>query len=127
MALNNNNRPVFLDLTRIHLPVPAVLSIAHRMTGVLLFLFLPFSIYLLQHSLASETGFAQVMALGDSVLMRAVAILLLWFFFHHLFAGIRYLLIDIDIGVGRESGRKGAWIVLVAAIVVTLFFVTVIL
>jgi len=120
MANNNNNRPVFLNLFRIHLPVTAVLSLAHRGTGVLLFLLIPGLIYLLSLSLESPQGFQQVQSLIQQPVWRSVFILVVWFLAHHLFAGIRYLLIDVDVGVGAEVSRRSSWLVLVAGIVVML-------
>jgi len=120
MANNNNNRPVFLNLFRIHLPVTAVLSLAHRGTGVLLFLLIPGLIYLLGLSLESPQGYQQVLSLVEEPLWRSVLILIAWFLAHHLFAGIRYLLIDIDIGIDTVISRHSSWMVIIAGIVVML-------
>ena len=120
MANNNNNRPVFLNLFRIHLPVTAVLSLAHRFTGVLLFLLIPGLIYLLGLSLESPQGYQQVLSLVEQPLWRSVLILITWFLAHHLFAGIRYLLIDIDIGIDTAISRHSSWMVIIAGIVVML-------
>ena len=117
MRTNNNTRPVFLNLFKIHLPVTAVLSVAHRLTGIFLFLMIPVLIYLLDLSLAGPAGFAHVRALLQEPLWHSLLILLTWFFAHHFFAGIRYLLIDIDIGVRPATGRRSAWVVLAAGIV----------
>ena len=127
MAYNNNKRPVFLNLFRIHLPVTAVLSLAHRATGILLFLLIPVMIYLLHLSVESPQGFHRLQTLVDQPLWRSALILLAWFLAHHLFAGIRYLLIDIDIGVGAAASRRGAWIVLCAGIVVMLMTLVILL
>ena len=117
---NNNNRPVFLNLFRIHLPVTAVLSLAHRATGILLFLLIPGLIYLLGLSVEGPQGFQQVRSLVEQPVWRSVFILMAWFLAHHLFAGIRFLLIDIDIGVDVSASRRGAWLVLVAGVLVML-------
>ena len=60
---HNNNRPVFLDLARIRLPITAIISIAHRMTGIVLFLSIPFAIYLLGLSLSSQQQYNHVQEL----------------------------------------------------------------
>jgi len=119
--LNNNNRPVFLNLFKIHLPVTAVVSVAHRLTGIVLFLLIPVLIYLLDLSLEGPEGFNRVRNLVESPLWHAAMILFGWFLAHHFFAGIRYLLIDIDIGVSAAASRRGAWLVLAASIVTVLF------
>lgn len=120
MTHYNNKRPVFLNLFRIHLPVTAVLSLAHRASGILLFLLIPGLIYLLHLSVESPQGFHQVQALVDQPVWRSVVILLAWILAHHLFAGIRYLLLDIDIGISATASRRGAWVVLCAGILVML-------
>ncbi len=110
--MENNKRPVYLDLTRIDMPVMAVLSMAHRVTGVLMLLTTPLVIYLLDLSLASPQGYESVTSLMDSMLFRLVTFLFLWCFAHHFFAGIRYFMLDLDIGVDVINGRKSAWCVL---------------
>lgn len=111
---------MFLDLKRIHLPVMAVLSLGHRMTGVLMFLAIPFSAYLFNLSLSGPQGYAAVLSLLQQSGVRVLLILLLWSLAHHFFAGIRFLLIDFDIGVDLYRGRRSAWVV-IAAGVLTLF------
>ena len=114
----NARRPVFLDLTRIHLPVTAVISIVHRITGVLFFLFIPLLVYVFALSLSSQQGYEAVSGILDRWLVRLVVVVMLWGFAHHFLAGIRYLLIDIDIGVGRESSRVSAWCVVAGGVMV---------
>ena len=117
--MENKKRPVFLDLTRIDMPVMAVLSVAHRITGILMFLSIPIVIYLLGLSLASPQGYETVTSFFDSGLFRLAVLLLLWCFAHHFFAGIRYFMLDLDIGVDVINGRRSAWCVLGAGLVVT--------
>ena len=114
----NARRPVFLDLTRIHLPVTAVISIVHRITGVLFFLFIPLLVYVFELSLSSQQGYETVSGILDRWPVRLVVVVMLWGFAHHFLAGIRYLLIDIDIGVGRESSRVSAWCVVAGGVMV---------
>jgi len=117
---NKNKRPVFLDLTRIHFPVMAVLSIGHRISGVLLFLAVPFAAWLLHRSLESPAGYAAAATFLDSTVVRGVLALLLWMVAHHFYAGIRYLLLDLGLGVDLVSARRSAWTVIGVAIA-TLF------
>ncbi len=116
--MEDKKRPVFLDLTRIDMPVMAVLSFAHRVTGVLLFLSIPFVIYLLGLSLSSPQGYETVTSLFDSGLFRLGVLIILWCFSHHFFAGIRYFMLDLDIGVNVITGRRSAWCVLGAGLAV---------
>jgi len=117
--MENKKRPVFLDLTRIDMPVMAVLSVAHRITGILMFLSIPIVIYLLGLSLASPQGYETVTSFFDSGLFRLAVLIMLWCFAHHFFAGIRYFMLDLDIGVDVINGRRSAWCVLGAGLVVT--------
>lgn len=108
--------PKFLDLLRIQMPVGAVLSIAHRISGVLLFLALPFMVYLLALSLQGPAGYALAMDRLGSLPVQLLLILLAWSLFHHLLAGIRHLLLDIHIGVEKRTARRSAWLVNLAAL-----------
>lgn len=116
----NDKRPVYLNLLKIRLPLPGIISFAHRITGVLLFLAIPFAVYLLDLSVQSEQSFKQAQQLMDHPLMVILQILLLWSLAHHFFAGIRFLLIDADIGVEKSQARLSSWLVLLAE-AITLF------
>lgn len=117
-----DKRPVYLNLLKIRLPLPGLISFAHRITGVLLFLFIPFAVYLFDLSIQSQQSFEQARQLLHQPLMQIVLILVLWSIAHHFFAGIRFLLIDAEIGVEKSQSRIGAWLVLVAE-AVSLFFI----
>ncbi len=108
-------RPVFLNLLRIHLPVAGVMSIAHRVSGVALFLALPCASWLLATSLSGPSGWRSIQRLFESWPGRVLLIIALWALLHHLFAGVRYLLLDLDIGIQRPRYRYSAWAVLVCA------------
>ena len=112
-----DNRPVYLNLLKIRLPLAGIVSFAHRITGVLLFLALPFAVYLLDLSVESAASFAKVQQLLDQPLMLLIQILILWSIAHHFFAGIRFLLIDAEIGVEKSSARVGSWLVILAEFV----------
>jgi succinate dehydrogenase / fumarate reductase cytochrome b subunit len=104
-------RPVYLDLRRIRQPVTAIVSIVHRITGVLLALATPVLIYLLASSVASPEGFRRTLALFETGIVKSILLILIWLIAFHLLAGIRYLLIDIDVGVELRPARRGAWVV----------------
>ena len=116
----HSRRPVFLDLTRIHFPVTAVLSIGHRIAGVALFLAVPFAAWLLQRSLGGPAEYHAAAEFLNGGPVRVLSILLLWLAAHHFYAGLRYLLIDLDLGVGARAARRSAWAVIAAALA-TLF------
>jgi succinate dehydrogenase / fumarate reductase cytochrome b subunit len=113
----NDKRPVNLDLTTIKQPVPAIASILHRISGVLIFVGLPILLWMLDRSLASPESFDQMKHLLTSPLARLVLWGLLSLLIYHLVAGIRHLLMDMDIGEGKESGRFGAKLVFAVSIV----------
>ncbi len=114
--------PVYLDLFRIRFPVGAVTSIAHRIAGVLLALALPFLVYLLDLSLQDADGFQQASVWLQTDWIKPVLTLIVWSLFHHLLAGIRFLLIDIGVGVLLAQARLSAWLVNIAGVVVALLF-----
>jgi succinate dehydrogenase / fumarate reductase cytochrome b subunit len=113
---NQTPAPVHLNLLRIRFPVGAVTSIAHRLSGACLFLSLPFWIYLLDLSLTGAAGFAQALDILHSPLVRVGLLLVAWSFFHHLLAGLRFLLIDTGVGCRLQQARRSAWLVNVAGL-----------
>lgn len=115
--------PRFLNLLQIRMPAGAVASIAHRISGILIFLSLPVVIYLLDLSLKDPAGFALAGKWLDSVWARTVSVLLVWSLAHHILAGLRFLLIDLDIGVDRDTARRSAWITSILALLITLGWV----
>ncbi|MEO8630780.1 MAG: succinate dehydrogenase, cytochrome b556 subunit [Betaproteobacteria bacterium] len=113
-------RPVFFDLMQIQMPVGALTSITHRVSGMLLALGIPFGIYVLDLSLQGPAGYADAIALLDKLPVKLATIAAIWALAHHLFAGIRHLLSDIDIGSLLPAARRSAWIVNLAGIAVAL-------
>ncbi len=118
--MQTSSRPVFLNLLQIRLPVAAVMSIAHRAAGVLLFLAIPLLIGLVSLALSGAEGFARAVSLLHSLPGRLLLFLLLWALAHHFLAGIRYLLLDVHLGVRAPHFRYSAWAVLGAAPLVAL-------
>lgn len=115
-----DTRPVYLDLRRIRQPVTAIASIGHRISGVLLFLSIPFVIWMLGQSLRSPQGYQQITELLDHGLVKLVALVLAWSAAHHFLAGVRFLLLDMDIGVQLQAARRSAMAVNALALVVVL-------
>lgn len=119
-------RPRFLDLRKIKLPLPGVVSILHRISGISMVIAIPFALYLFDLSLRSNTGYLRALEYSDTLIFKLVATLILWSLCHHLFAGIRFLLLDLDIGVDRSQARVSSMLVLLASIVTALPFLGVI-
>jgi succinate dehydrogenase cytochrome b subunit len=115
----SKGRPKYLDLFEIRLPVPGLVSILHRISGLALFLFLPFLLWMFQSSLSSAESFARYRAALASPLVKLVLIGLLWAFLHHLLAGLRFLALDLHYGTDLPRARATSWVVLVAAVVLT--------
>ncbi len=111
----NEKRPVFLNLLQIRLPAPGIASILHRISGVLLFLAIPVSLWLLQASLSGAARFDQVVERLHHPLAMLLVLALLWALAHHLLAGIRFLLLDLDIGLERRAAARSAWLVMAGA------------
>ncbi|MNV84862.1 Succinate dehydrogenase cytochrome b556 subunit [compost metagenome] len=102
------------------MPVGAVTSILHRLTGLLLALGVPLAMFLLWRSLDGEAGFAQVRHLLHHVAVQALLIGLVWALAHHMLAGVRHMLTDINMGSTLHTARRRAWAVNVAAAVIAL-------
>lgn len=113
--MQTHDRPVFLNLLQIRLPIAGFMSILHRAGGLLLFLLMPVLLYLLDLSLRSPGGFAAARDGLASPWVRAGLFLLLWALLHHLLAGVRYLLLDIHLGIDRPHFRQTAWLVVITA------------
>ena len=122
MSARPVNRNISIaDLARYRLPVPGVLSILHRVSGALMFLLLPAILGLFDLSLRSELTYRRLQQLADGWVVKTCLALLAWALLHHLAAGIRYLLLDLDWGVDREPARRSAWIVLAVSLPLALW------
>jgi succinate dehydrogenase / fumarate reductase cytochrome b subunit len=101
-----------------------MVSIMHRVSGALLFLLLPFLLWLFDLSLMSEIGYGRLQSIASSFLVKLVLAGLAWAFLHHLVAGVRYLVLDLDIGVDKPAARTSAlavyWISLPLTLLVAL-------
>jgi succinate dehydrogenase / fumarate reductase cytochrome b subunit len=115
----SESRPKYLDLFKINLPVPGLVSILHRISGLGLFLFLPFLLWLFQSSLASPDSYVRYRAAFANPLVKLILIGLLWAFLHHLLAGLRFLALDLHYGTKLTTARASSRVVLVTAIALT--------
>ena len=125
--ISKAQRPVHLNLMKIRLPIGGIMSIIHRATGVYMFLLIPYFVYLLDLSLGSAEGFAAANESLHSGVGPLIVFTLMWAVMHHLLAGIRYLLIDIDLGVEKEMARQTALGVTVAGPVLGLLLTVILL
>jgi len=120
-AINKKKRPVYLNLVRIKLPLPGFVSILHRVSGTLLFLLLlVFGVAWFARSLESAAGFATLAQTLSMPFFKLVLLGALWAYLHHFCAGVRYLFLDIDLGLDLPRARASSWAVLVVSIGLTL-------
>jgi succinate dehydrogenase / fumarate reductase cytochrome b subunit len=111
----NKKRPKYLALHQIKLPLPGIVSILHRVSGLLLFCALPLLLLMLQYSLRSIETYTQLTEVLNHPLIKLMLIGLLWAFLHHFCAGIRYLVIDLDYGVRLAQARASSkWVIFVS-------------
>ncbi|GGX96151.1 succinate dehydrogenase, cytochrome b556 subunit [Massilia dura] len=101
------------ELMNYRQPFSAIVSIMHRVSGFLMFLLLPFILYLLQESIRSEISFAHFQGIASHPLAKLVILALVWGYMHHFCAGIRHLVMDTHVGLDKDSARKSAVSVLV--------------
>ena len=107
-------RPVYLNLVAIRQPLPAIVSILHRLTGALLFVVgVPVLLWFLQRSLASPDAFEAAMRPFTSLLGKLVLLGLAWGYVYHLLAGIRHLALDLHLGIRLAPARSTAALLLV--------------
>ena len=116
----NQNRPKNLNLFTIRFPLPAIVSILHRISGFVLFLMIPGLLWLLAFSLSVD-GFATLQEWLANPLLKLLAWLTLAAYLFHLIAGIRHLLSDLHLGDTLRAGRLSAQLTFVV------FFVLIIL
>lgn len=114
-------RPKNLNLATIRLPLPAIVSILHRVSGAALFLFgIPFLLWVLSCSLARQEGFDRWRDIFGNPLLKIILIGFLWAYLHHFCAGIRYLALDLHKGISLSAARASSKLVLFASIALTL-------
>ena len=113
-------RPVFLDLTKIRFPVMAMVSILHRISGVIIFLLLPLLLWALHQSLASQAAFQSLQTCLAHPLTKFFMWAVLASLLYHLVAGIRHIMMDFGHGDSLEGGRMGARTVMVVGIILVI-------
>jgi len=103
------------DLPRYRLPPAGWVSILHRISGALMFVLLPFIIWMFDTSISSEYSFARFSSalnnglwLLPAVLVKLVTLALIWAYLHHLIAGLRHVYMDVNHAVSKEFGRSSA-------------------
>jgi succinate dehydrogenase / fumarate reductase cytochrome b subunit len=106
-----SKRPINLDLMTIKFPLAAIVSILHRLSGVLLGFLIPVFLGLLQYSLSSAEHFETLRQYWAFLPLKLVVLALLAALVYHLIAGLRHLLMDMGYGDSLAGGRLGARLV----------------
>ena len=121
------NINVFTDVRTYRLPAAGIVSILHRVSGVIMFLLLPFIIWMFDKSLSSELSFETFKAAFNvgigfvpGFIVKLVTLAIIWAYLHHLCAGLRHLFMDVNhASVNKEFGKSSAVTVLVISVVLT--------
>jgi succinate dehydrogenase / fumarate reductase, cytochrome b subunit len=121
------NINAFKDLPTYRLPAPGWVSILHRISGVLMFLLLPFIIWLFDTSVSSEISFARFrnaftngLGFVPGVVVKLVVLALIWAYLHHFIAGLRHVWMDVShAAVSKQFGGLSAKVTLVLSLVLT--------
>jgi succinate dehydrogenase / fumarate reductase cytochrome b subunit len=120
------NINAFTDLPTYRLPAAGIVSILHRISGLIMFLLLPLIVWMFDTSVSSEISFAKFSAafnvgLGflPAVLVKLLVLALIWAYLHHLIAGVRHVYMDVCHAVSKEFGKSSAVVTLVLSLGLT--------
>jgi succinate dehydrogenase / fumarate reductase cytochrome b subunit len=115
-------RPKNLNLFSIRFPVPAIVSILHRMSGAFLFILMPIILFTFCYSLNSEDQYDQLMTMMSGWKVNLIKILVVWGLIHHFMAGLRHILLDMQIGNDIIIATLSSKSVLLISLLLTLLF-----
>lgn len=108
------------QIVKYSLPPAGMVSILHRISGAALFLFLPLLLWLFDLSLISELSFARLAEITGQWWVKVILLGLIWAFLHHLVAGVRYLVLDLHVGLDKGPSRSSAITVFAISLPLTL-------
>jgi succinate dehydrogenase / fumarate reductase cytochrome b subunit len=115
-----------VDALQYRLPLAGVVSILHRASGLLMFVLLPFIIWLFDKSLTSEISYGEFTSAFTAGLLglpgwfiKLVVLALIWAYLHHFIAGLRHIWMDMFHAVSKEQGKNSAVFTLVASVLLT--------
>lgn len=107
------------QIIRYRLPAAGMVSILHRISGAMMFLLLPFILYLFDLSITSEISFALLQGFASHWFVKLLILAVSWGYLHHFCGGIRHLIMDAHIGLSKEGARKSANIVFAVSLPLT--------
>jgi len=109
-----SKRPTNLNLFTISFPITAIVSIIHRITGILLFLYIPIALWMLSESLRSQVSYMALMERLSTTCWQLVVFMGLGSFIYHLLAGLRHIVMDIGFAESQSEGRATAiWFIII--------------
>ena len=111
------------ELSNYRMAVGAIVSILHRISGFIMFALLPCILYMLELSLRSEMSYAYFQGIASHWFVKLITLALVWAFLHHFCAGIRFLLLDVHVGVDKQSAVSSARTVLIVSLTLTVLLV----
>jgi succinate dehydrogenase / fumarate reductase cytochrome b subunit len=126
MTSNTKARPVyrninaFTDLTTYRLPLAGWVSILHRVSGAMMFLLLPFALFLFERSVTSEISYGKFAGFMAQWWVKLIVLGLAWAYLHHFVSGVRHLFMDMHMGIEKEQGKKSAIAVFAISLPLTL-------
>ncbi|MCE2867882.1 MAG: succinate dehydrogenase, cytochrome b556 subunit [Oxalobacteraceae bacterium] len=109
-----------LQIIRYRLPLAGMVSILHRISGAMMFLLLPFILYLFDLSITSEISFDRLQGFASHWFVKLLILAVSWGYLHHFCGGIRHLIMDAHIGLTKEGARASARMVFVVSLLLTL-------
>ncbi|MFC5430799.1 succinate dehydrogenase, cytochrome b556 subunit [Paraburkholderia denitrificans] len=105
------------------LPLAGRVSIGHRVSGALMFIFLPFLLYLFDQSLTSELSFEVFKGFLSSIIIKLIVLVLGWAFLFHFSAGVRHLCMDFNHELtGKQQGKSTSLVVVIVSTILTIAF-----
>lgn len=107
------------ELSNYRMPLAAIVSILHRISGFMMFALLPVVLYLLELSIRSEISFGYMLGIAQLPITKLVILALVWGYFHHFCAGVRHLVMDMHVGLDKDSARKSSATVLAISLTLT--------
>ncbi len=114
------NRPKNLNLLTIRLPIPALVSIMHRVSGAFLFILLPVLLWVLHQSLANTSSYQMAQVVLHHPIAKLICLAVTWAYLHHACAGIRHLALDAHYGLRLNYARATSRAVLIISGLLTL-------
>lgn len=120
--MDKRHRPKNLNLFTIRLPINAIVSIMHRMSGMALFLMIPALLWALNASVQSAGAYVDLTLVLQHWLVKLLLIALSWAFFHHFYAGLRHLAMDVHWMTTLQKARLSSRLVLLLVAVSVILF-----